>query len=125
MFKLLSLITLMSSAAFAGDVYLPPSNFVLKSMVAVNFTKRFARLPVHKGSFNGKTYWYVLTDVSDEFLANKLGLNFAPKLANAGNNCPSCVQVVEITNDISQTSLIEFKGVPDFSPKRTLIPGPN
>ena len=41
-------------------------------------------LPLHEGRMaDGRSVWYVLTDVSDQRLAQKEGLNYSPKLANA------------------------------------------
>src|SRR4051794_24788887 len=64
-----------------SDILLPPENFVVRSALQINLTRRFVRLPLHKGSYRGLTVWYVLTDVSDQALATKLGINFAPRLA--------------------------------------------
>ncbi|MBV9957940.1 MAG: hypothetical protein JO360_05935, partial [Acidobacteria bacterium] len=106
------------------DELLPPSKFVLQSAMQVNLTKRFARLPLHKGFYNGQSVWYVLTDVSDQGLAQQLGLNFAPKLSNASNGCPGCVQELPIPANILSASRVDFKGSPDFSPTRVVVPGP-
>ena len=39
-------------------------------------------IPLYKGSVKstGKTAWYILTDVSDQGVAQELGLNFSAKL---------------------------------------------
>ena len=44
-------------------------------------------LPLYKGTLKGsnKTVWYILTDVSDQGIANELGLNFSAKLGFAEN----------------------------------------
>jgi hypothetical protein len=111
-----------------GDEILPPSKHVLQSTIQVNLTKHFVRLPLHKGTYtNGSTtttVWFVLTDVSDQQLATQLGLNFAPKLANAPVGCPGCVQVLDVPANITSVANVPFKGIPDFSPTRMLIPGP-
>jgi hypothetical protein len=86
------ILSLVGSEAFAQtDELLPPSKFVLPSTIQVNLTTHSARLPLHRGSFNGQTVWYVLTDVSNQPLAQQIGLNFAPKLGNSSRGCPGCV----------------------------------
>lgn len=112
----------------AQDEILPPSKHVLPSTIQVNLTKHFARLPLRRGSYNdGQTtrnVWFILTDVSDQQLAAQIGLNFAPKLANAPVGCPGCVQVLDVPANITQATNVAFKGIPDFSPTRQLVPGP-
>ncbi|HXH31916.1 MAG TPA: hypothetical protein VNJ01_13990 [Bacteriovoracaceae bacterium] len=103
---------------------LPKENFTVKSLFEINLGNHSARLPLHRGTFRGRNYWYILTDVSNQELAIKLGLNFAPKLANAGRGCSGCVQVLDIPPDITNV-VPEFNGVPDFSPSRLLIPSEN
>ena len=117
--------SVMSNAqAPPPDDLLPPSHFVLHSALQVNLTRRFVRLPLHRGTFNGVTYWYVLTDVSDETLAKQLGLNFSAKLANVPNNAPGAFQTLNVPANILQATNVEFAGVPDFSPQRVVVPGP-
>jgi len=85
------------------------------------------RLPLHRGEFQGRSIWYILTDASDQTPADELGLNFAPKLGNAGIGCPTCIQDVTLTGPDKNAfgeGTVHFKGVPDFSPTRVLTPGP-
>lgn len=115
----------IEQAPDTNDLLLPPANFVLHSALQVNLTRRFARLPLHRGTYRGLTYWYVLTDVSDQALATQLGLNFAPKLANVPKNAPGAFQTLEVPRNILDASEVKFKGVPDFLPRRQVVPGPN
>ncbi|MEJ7820562.1 MAG: hypothetical protein WKF44_09690, partial [Rubrobacteraceae bacterium] len=107
-----------------NDEFLPEENLVLESAVAVNLSKDFATLPLHKGNVDGETVWFVITDTSDEAIADELGLNFAPKLSNITTGCPLCAQQVESESQILGESEVTFEGKPDFSPKRILEPGP-
>jgi hypothetical protein len=115
-------------SAQGGDEILPASKYVLTSTIQVNLTKHFARLPLHRGTYtDGQTtrnVWYILTDVSDQQLAAQLGLNFSKKLGNAFRGCPGCVQYLDVPANITQATNVEFKGIPDFSPSRVLVPGP-
>jgi hypothetical protein len=116
------------SAAAQSDEILPASKHVLPSTIQVNLTKHFARLPLRRGTYtDGQTtrnVWFILTDVSDQQLALQIGLNFAPKLANAPVGCPGCVQVLNVPANITQATSVQFRGIPDFSPTRVLVPGP-
>lgn len=107
---------------------LNPDKFFIKSLVQIDLEHDSARFPLHKGTFHGKTYWFILTEASDFGLAHDLNVNFAPKLANIAINCPDCVQTVTLTSapDLKfGEAVIGFEGVPDFSPTRKLVPGPN
>jgi hypothetical protein len=120
----MGLINVTEGLSQTGDVILDPSKHVLRSTIQVNLTHHSATLPIFKGSYKKQTVWYVLTDVSDQQLANTLGLNFAPKLANSSHNCPGCVQNLSIPRNILEAGVVEFNGIPDFSPERILVPGP-
>jgi hypothetical protein len=109
---------------------LPRENLVLESALQVDLSKETVRLPLYKGTANGHTVWFILTESSDLGLAKNSGLNYAPKLANIANGCPDCVQTVtqeQPTPDQNKfgQAVIHFPGEPDFSPTRTLVPGPH
>jgi hypothetical protein len=115
--------------------FLPSSNFTLGSAIDINLSTETARLPIYqgvayKGTPQAETVWYLLLDASDSGLADDLGVNYAPKLANIGIGCPACVQTVTEDNPTPLqnpfgTAIINFQGAPDFSPTRTAVPGPN
>jgi len=109
---------------------LPRENLVLESALQVDLTKESVRLPLYKGTANGHTVWFILTEASDLGLAKNSGLNYAPKLANIGISCPDCVQAVtqdSPTPDQNKfgPAVVHFQGEPDFTPTRTLVPGPH
>src|SRR6266852_4227328 len=109
---------------------LPRSNLVLESSLQVDLTRETVRLPLYKGTANGHTVWFILTEASDLGLAHNSGLNYAPKLANIAINCPQCVQTVtqeQPTADQNKLgqAVIHYQGEPNFSPTRKLVPGPN
>lgn len=103
---------------------LDSANQTITSALRVDLTLDYATLPLFKGTANGMTVWYVITDVSDADIATELGVNHAPKLANVTVNCPLCAQEVTSGDPILGRDEVEFKGAPDFSPDRTLVPGP-
>lgn len=91
----------------------------------VDLTFEYATLPLYKGSVGGQTVWYVITDVSDAGVAGQLGINHAPKLANVPTMCPACSQEVTTSDPVLGRAPVEFQGAPDFSPMRSLTPGPS
>lgn len=94
----------------------------MSSVLRVDLTRDFATLPLYQGTAQGESVWYVITDVSDAGLADELGVNHAPKLANAGVMCPACVQDVETSDPVLGKAPVEFQGAPDFSLERTVVP---
>ncbi len=90
----------------------------------VDLTFEYATLPLYRGTAGGQTVWYVITDVSDARIARELGINHSPKLANVPTMCPACSQEVSTSDPVLGRASVEFQGAPDFSPQRTLVPGP-
>ena len=74
-------------------------------------------LPLFTGTHAGQTVYYVVTDDSDQADAARRGVNWAPKLANALGT--AAVQRVTVG-----AGGVEFPGIVDFSPVRSVTPGP-
>lgn len=92
--------------------------FLLTSAVAFDQAGETITLPLYKGiAPNGAATWYVITDASDRDVAERIGVNWAPKLVNAIGT--AAVQQIGIMN-----GLVVFKGTVDFSPLRVVLPGP-
>jgi hypothetical protein len=90
---------------------------VMASVVSVDLPARTATFPLHKGiAPDGSPTWYVVTEASDRATARRLGVNAAPKLANALGT--RAVQRVRRTR-----GLLRFSGTVDFAPRHTLTPG--
>src|SRR5260370_21106817 len=109
---------------------LPRNQLVLESALQVDLTQETVRLPLYKGTANGHDVWFILTEASDEGLAHTSALNYAPKLANIGISCPECVQTVTLHSPTADQNklgpaVVYFQGEHDFTPTRTLVPGPN
>jgi len=109
---------------------LPRNQLVLESALQVDLTQETVRLPLYKGTANGHDVWFILTEASDVGLAHNSGLNYAPKLANIAISCPDCVQTVTLDSPTADQNkfgpaVVHFQGEPDFTPTRTLVPGPN
>jgi hypothetical protein len=119
------------SAAGLGPLtgLLPRDHLTEESAIQVDLSKETVRLPLYKGSANGQTAWFVLLDASDQGIAHDLGVNYAPKLANIGINCPECIQTVTLDSPTPDQNkfgqaVVNFQGAPDFSPTRVAQPGP-
>jgi hypothetical protein len=76
-----------------------------------------ATFPLYRGTSQGRTVWFVVLDSSDGNRADALGVNRSQKLANAANTL--AVQKVRVVGNV-----IDFPATVDFSPSRTVLPGP-
>jgi hypothetical protein len=115
-------LTAQASAA----QFLPADHVVLKSARNVDVKNQTAVLPIHKGNFNGTTVWYILTDSSDYGISRDLDIHYAPKLINLTIGCPECVQEVTLgkpSGKFNNDAVVNFQGIPDFSPSRVFTPG--
>src|SRR6266850_2159411 len=85
----------------------------------VDTAKGTITLPLYQGSLAGskKTIWYILTDVDDQGVATLLGLNYSAKLSYAAN-------AARIANLDENGNLVFDRGTVDFSPVRSIVPGP-
>jgi len=117
-------VTVASAQNAPVGTTLEKANQTIQSALRVDLTRDFATLPLHRGTARGETVWFVITDVSNARIARRLGINHSPKLRNVQNQCGGCAQVVRSSSRILGQSPVEFQGAPDFSPSRTLAPGP-
>jgi hypothetical protein len=84
----------------------------------VNAANGTITLPLYLGHMkDGTNVWYILTDVDDAQVAAELGLNFSAKLTFASN-------AARTANLDENGDLVFDKGTVDFSPVRSLTPGP-
>ena len=77
-------------------------------------------LPLYLGHMkgSGKNVWYILTDVDDSNVAAELGLNFSTKLTFAS-------AAARTANFDDQGNLVFDAGTVNFSPVRSIVPGPS
>jgi hypothetical protein len=117
----------VSPAAAAYNLCVPadagrsgPGHFRFNTSACENGTTTVTAftLPIHKGTSNGQTVWYVIMDTSDQSTSARLGVNYAPKLANA--KATKGVQKVTVAAD----GTVNFPGTVDFNHNRVLVPGP-
>ena len=81
-------------------------------------SKPTVTFPLRQGTAGnpGHTVYYVITDASDATVAQSLGVNYTPKLANAGGTT-----AVQHSSSADPTAII-VSGDVDFSPTRILVP---
>ncbi len=118
--------TRMQSSAGAGICRRGGQSIVLRAAAireqssgTIDAAKGTITLPLYQGSIAGskKTVWYILTDVDDQGVATLLGLNYSAKLSYAANGARTA-------NLDENGNLVFDKGTVDFSPVRSIVPGP-
>jgi hypothetical protein len=72
-------------------------------------------MPLYTGTANGHKVYFIITDASNQIVANQLGVNYTPKLANAANT--SAVQFSSSSNPTA----INVPADVDFSPQHVLV----
>ena len=105
----------------------PPPSTVNQSLVGpvqllntgqINSTIGTITIPLYLGHMkNGKNVWYILTDVDDANVAAELGLNFSAKMTFMAN-------AARTANFDQNNDLVFDAGTVDFSPVRSVTPGP-
>jgi len=84
----------------------------------IDTTKGTITIPLYLGHMrDGRNVWYILTDVDDADVAAELGLNFSAKLTFMSN-------AARTANLDQNGDLVFDKGTVDFSPVRSVTPGP-
>ena len=114
-------------AAVSLSYFGPPPSTTNRSLVGpvqllntgpVDVAKGTITIPLYLGHMkNGKNVWYILTDVDDSDVAAELGLNFSAKMAFMAN-------AARTANLDQNGDLVFDKGTVDFSPVRSVTPGP-
>ncbi|HUA09090.1 MAG TPA: hypothetical protein VMA98_07415 [Candidatus Acidoferrales bacterium] len=99
-------------------VLLPHAQFTITSALSLDTTTHTVTLPLHRGVEEGHTVWFILTDVSNAAIAKKLGINYAPSLAQLGSGA-----IQKGTKNADGT--FTFAGAPLFKPTRSYVAGPN
>lgn len=109
-------LALLAVAPANADT-LAKSNFFVPSVISVDTTAHTATFALHRGSSNGTTVWYIVTDTSNAMAAKERGLAYAPDLDDLGNDV--------IADVATKNGELEFPGAPDFSPMRSYVASPD
>jgi hypothetical protein len=102
-----------------GVNFKPSDHVFVKSALAIDFTYRDASvtLPLFRGlSPQGKDVYYIITEASDFEVARRMGVNYAPKLAEA-------IGSPGVQNVMLQDGIMKFAGNVDFSKEYKVAAG--
>ena len=91
---------------------------LLASAISVDLANKSVTLPLLSGTSGGRTVWYIVTESSDRSDAERRGVSWAPKLANA-------LVTMAVQKGRRVGGVVDFPGTVDFSPTRVVVPGPD
>jgi hypothetical protein len=112
-----NIVTAQPSPSEINPAYLGP--VLLMKQAQVDLEKGTARVPLRKGRLrSGELVWFVLTDATDENIANLDGLNYSPKLAYGLTGKAAREATIE-----RDGTFVFDAGKVDFSPERKVSAG--
>lgn len=103
---------------FGPDSFFEPTTVQGPTSFTENAGPTVVTYPLYHGTSRGRDVSYVITDASDLSVARALGVNYAPKLAQAAGT-PA---VESSASQIGSGNGIDFPASVDFSPTRILTP---
>lgn len=106
----LAAATVIAAPSIASAAPLERSKVVLPSALSVDLAANTVTVKLHRGTANGATVWYTITDISDAAAAQREGAIFSAALAEIGD-------AQDVQGDPTS---FKFSGTVDFSPKRVL-----
>jgi hypothetical protein len=112
----------VAALAWAGTALAGPGHghktkhhvFLRSARENAEFTK--VTFPLYRGTSGGKAVWFIVTEASSHPVAEALGVNWAPKLANTAGGHGSMLATLTRHG-------IDFPATVDFSPNRYLSIG--
>jgi hypothetical protein len=103
---------------FGPDSFFLPNTVQGPTSFTENSGPTVVTYPLYHGTSKGRGVFYVITDASDRSVAQTLGVNYTPKLAQAAGTAA----VQSSNSQIGSGNGIDFPASVDFSPTRVLIP---
>ena len=103
---------------FGPDSFFEPVTVQGPTSFRENAGPTVVTYPLYRGTSQGRDVSYVITDASNLSVAQALGVNYAPKLAQAAGTAA----VQNSTAQIGSGNGIDFPASVDFSPARLLTP---
>jgi len=103
---------------FGPDSFFLPSTVQGPTSFSENAGPTVVTYPLYHGTSRGRGVSYVITDASNLSVAQALGVNYTPKLAQAAGT--GAVQ--DSASQVGSGSGIDFPASVDFSPTRILTP---
>jgi hypothetical protein len=111
-------ITAQPSPSEVKPEFLGP--VLLMKSAHIDLEKGTATLPLRKGKLkDGRPVWFIITDATDENLANLHGVNYSPKLAYGLTGSASRHATIEKDGSFTFNT-----GSVDFRPVLSIVPGP-
>ena len=107
----------VATAAFAGPAMAKSGLFVSS---AVEHGDGTVTLPLYHGTSAGRDVWFVVLDASSGSVADRLGVNRAPKLANAAGTA-AVQEPADATLERVMSGTIDFPGTVDFGHGRQVV----
>jgi hypothetical protein len=105
---------------FGPDSFFLPNTVQGPTSFSENAGPTIVTYPLYHGTSQGRDVLYVVTDASDRSVAEILGVNYVPKLAQAAGTAA----VQNSSSEIGSGNGIDFPASVDFSPTRIVVPGP-
>jgi len=103
---------------FGPDSFFLPSTVQGPTSFSENAGPTVVTYPLYHGTSRGRGVSYVITDASNLSVAQALGVNYTPKLAQAAGTAA----VQDSASQVGSGSGIDFPASVDFSPTRILTP---
>jgi hypothetical protein len=105
---------------FGSNSFFEPSSVQGPTSFSENSSQSVSTYPLYRGTSGGQQVDYVITDASNLWVARALGVNYAPKLAEAAGT----EAVQNSTSTIHSGNGINFPATVNFSASRNLQPDP-
>jgi hypothetical protein len=105
---------------FGPDSFFEPVTVQGPTSFRENAGPTVVTYPLYRGTSQGRDVSYVITDASNLGVAQALGVNYTPKLAQAAGTAA----VQDSASQIGSGNGIDFPASVDFSPARLLTPSP-
>jgi len=103
---------------FGPDSFFLPNTVQGPTSFRENAGPTIVTYPLYHGTSQGRDVSYVITDASNLSVAQALGVNYTPKLAQAAGTAA----VQNSASQVGSGNGIDFPASVDFSPARVLIP---
>src|SRR5215831_17213854 len=103
---------------FGPDSFFLPNTVQGQTSFGENQGPTIVTYPLYHGTSQGRDVFYVITDASDRSVAEILGVNYVPKLAQAEGTAA----VQNSASAIGSGNGIDFPASVDFSPAHVIVP---
>jgi hypothetical protein len=103
---------------FGPDSFFLPKTVQGQTSFSENAGPTIVTYPLYHGTSQGRDVSYVITDASDRSVAEILGVNYVPKLAQAAGTAA----VQSSSSEIGSGNGIDFPASVDFSPTHVIVP---